>query len=87
MILEAVLKVLFSAIGFVIGWLPDLSGLDPLSEYSDALTTFVDFLAYGFLIFPAKLFFIFIGNVMFWLGAQMVWAVVEWVYKKIPGVN
>ena len=87
MILEGILRLLFWLVGLIIDVIPDMSGIDPLSDYSTDLTVFIDFLAYGFLVFPFSLFLIFIGNVLIWLAVQMVWAFIEWFYKKIPGVN
>lgn len=37
--------------------------------------------------FPLDVWVIVIGNILFWLVLHFVWAVIEWVYKKIPGVN
>ena len=85
MIIELLLRPIFYLLGLILDLLPDMSGIDPLSDYD--MTGFIDFLAYGFFIFPISLFMTFIGNVMFWKSTQMIWAIVEWVYKKIPGVN
>jgi hypothetical protein len=63
---------------------PDLSQFTTGIEIVDV---FIASLAYGFVLFPLHLFAFFIGNVVFWLGFHVIWAVIEWVYKKIPGVN
>lgn len=44
-------------------------------------------IAKAMIIFPADVWAVFIGNVSFWLIAQMAWAIIEWCYKKIPGVD
>lgn len=28
-----------------------------------------------------------VGNIIFWSTIQIGWAIVEWLYKKIPGVS
>ena len=85
MITEYLLTLIFRLFNLIINLLPDLSYIDPLSGFD--ISGFIYILAYGFFIFPFELFIIFIGNMIFWLGVQMVWAVIEWIYKKIPGVN
>ena len=85
MITEYLLTLIFRLFNLIINLLPDLSYIDPLSGFD--ISGFINILAYGFFIFPYQLFMIFIGNMIFWLGVQMVWAVIEWIYKKIPGVN
>ena len=85
MIIKYLLTPIFRLLGLIINLLPDLSYIDPL--YGFDISGFINILAYGFIIFPFPLFTIFIGNMIFWLGVQMVWAIIEWVYKKIPGVN
>lgn len=85
MIIELLLTPIFWLLDRILDWLPDFSYLDPLYGYD--LSGFIDLLAYGFFIFPFPLFMIFIGNVLFWLTLQMGWAIIEWVYKKIPGVD
>lgn len=41
----------------------------------------------GLGIFPADVWTICIGNGVFWLAVQFVWAIIEWIYKKVPGVD
>ena len=85
MILELILTPVFALMGFIIDLLPEMGDLDPL--YGHDVSGLIDMMAYAFHVFPFELFMIFIGNVLFWLNAQLMWAIVEWVYKKIPGVS
>ena len=87
MILEGILSLLFSVIAGIIDLIPVKPYADAMGGFAADLTAFIEFLSYGFYIFPVELFLIFIGNVLFWLGLQMVWAIAEWIYKKFPGVN
>jgi hypothetical protein len=85
MIIEMILTPIFRLLGLLIDRIPDMSHIDPLAGHE--VSGFIGMLAYGFYVFPVSLFLVFIGNILFWLSAQMIWAIIEWVYKKIPGVN
>lgn len=39
------------------------------------------------MFFPPEVFVITILNISFWITVQFAWAIIEWIYKKIPGVN
>jgi hypothetical protein len=84
MILELILRLLFNLVGLIINVLPETSIIE---TYAFDLSEFTKLLSFGFIIFPYDLFLTFIGNVLFWLVVQMIWAATEWCYKKIPGVN
>jgi len=83
MIVQLILQVIFGLI---------LKGFDNLptwvenSSFYD-MTTLFRFLDKAFVIFPVDLFFTCIASITFWLSLQFVWAVVEWVYNKVPGIN
>ena len=85
MIIELMLYPIFWLFDRILYLLPDFSYLDPLYGYD--ISGFIYLLSYGFFIFPFSLFMIFIGNVLFWMALQMGWAIIEWVYRKIPGVD
>jgi len=85
MILELILTPLFFLFYTILNWLPNFSDHNHL--YGFDISWFIDLLAIGFYIFPFSLFVIIMGNVLFWLTLQMGWAIIEWAYKKIPGVN
>ncbi|WZL74072.1 hypothetical protein QBE52_04860 [Clostridiaceae bacterium 35-E11] len=48
---------------------------------------FANLLSKGLMFFPADVWFVVIGNVIFWMMAHMAWAIIEWLYKKLPGVD
>lgn len=85
MIIELLLTPVFALLNLILSFLPDMSHLDPLYDFD--ISGFIYLLGYGFFIFPFSLFMIIIGNILFWKSAQMIWAIVEWAYNKIPGVN
>jgi len=47
----------------------------------------LDLLFKALFFFPPDVWTTVMANVMFWLNVQFGWAVIEWVYKKIPGVD
>jgi len=83
MIFELLLKPLFALVGLLIDILPNLSQNINFS----AVSGLIDFLAFGFWVFPIDLFLIFIANIIFWLGIQNIWAKAEFVIKKLPFIN
>ena len=81
MIIELVTSPMFLLIDSIIALIPE--GL-VLPNY---ILQTLDLLKYPLSIFPVDLWVVIISNVIFWYGAQMSWAIIEWVYKKIPGVD
>ena len=47
----------------------------------------ISLLGTALFFFPVDVWAVFIGNVVTWTGIQYGWAIIEWIYKKIPGVN
>jgi len=84
MIAELIMTVLFGLARLVMAIIPDLSRI----EYLPNSDSFIYILSTaGFILFPSWMFTAIILNVAFWLVVQVNWAIAEWVYKKIPGVN
>lgn len=81
MVIEIIFNMIFGVVEFIITLLP--KGMD-LPTWTDNL---VGLVAKGLIFFPQDVWAITIGNIAFWLSAHMIWAVIEWVYKKIPGVD
>lgn len=79
-----ILSGIFNLLENLVALIPDMS--DVTTGFGN-LDMFIAALGYGFIVFPLPLFLFFIANVVFWLGLQFVWAIIEWIYKKIPGVN
>ena len=53
-------------------------------------TTFgavTNIIGYGCAIIGTDFFLSILGNIIFWLSVQLSWALIEWIYKKIPGLN
>ena len=82
MILELMFAPIFLVISGFIALIPD--GVISLPNW---LISFISVVKTGLSIFPPHVFTIVIANIAFWLVAHMTWAIIEWLYKKIPGVD
>lgn len=55
------------------------------------LPTWIDdtlnLVADAMMFFPIDVWVIVIANAVIWIVAQFTWAIFEWVYKKIPGID
>lgn len=47
----------------------------------------VNLLGIALMFFPADVWYITISNICFWNFGHIGWAVIEWIYKKIPGID
>lgn len=81
MILKGVLYPLWGLVEMLIDFFP---------EQVAGVFDFVagaNFFAIGLYFLPSGFWSRFLSIVLFWMGAYLTWIVVEWVYKKIPGVS
>lgn len=44
-------------------------------------------IAKGGQFFPIDVYVVVMTTIGIWIGIQFTWAIVEFVYKKIPGIN
>lgn len=44
-------------------------------------------LKYGLALLPSECWATFLASIVALNGSKFVWVIVEWVYKKIPGVD
>lgn len=81
MLIQLMMLPLWTLIYSLIGLLPVLSSVP------SGFNALLDIIGYGCAFIGTDFFFAVIGNIIFWLTAQMAWSIIEWVYKKIPGVS
>jgi len=81
MLVELFLEPIFLIIKGTISFIPDAFQIP-----NWALSAF-SLISKGLYFFPIDVWRTIIANVSFWLGAQLVWSIIEWVYKKVPGVD
>lgn len=82
MIIEAIFNVFFTFINFLIEILPF-----DIQFINGGLSSFIDLLGYGVYIVGPTCFVAMIGTWITWTTIHISWAIIEWIYKKIPGIN
>ena len=85
MLLTLILKPFFIFINFLIGLLGGFFGDVQFINYG--FDVVVDLLGYGVFFMGYSTFSLVISSIGFWFTIDMVWACIEWLYKKIPGVE
>lgn len=81
MILELILTPLFMLLDGLLDLLPSMPNAP------DWISSVLDIVSYGLYFFPKPIWVAGIASISFWTFGQYIWAGVEWVYKKIPGVS
>lgn len=81
MIIGMLLTLIFSLMLTIINLLPTLSA--PALESAPTATL----IGWALNFFPPDLWTTIIQSIGFWYALMMLWAIIEWAYKKIPGVN
>lgn len=82
MITAALLNVVFAAIYGICNLMPVAAYRLPNWSVSA-----IKLISTGLKIFPTDVWVAVIANALFWIMCHFTWAVIEWVYKKIPGVD
>lgn len=81
MLIQLMMLPLWTLIYSVIGLIPVLSSVP------SGFNALLDIIGYGCAFIGTDFFLALLGNIIFWLTAQLGWSIIEWVYKKIPGVS
>lgn len=81
MILEVIITIFYGIVLLLITLLP--------SNVVEKVTMVQppEMISWAACFFPMDALFLAIGMFLTWYGILMTWAIIEWVYKKIPGVN
>lgn len=82
MVTAGLLSIIFSAVYGICYLMP--SAAYSLPSWS---VSALKVISTGLKIFPSDVWMICIANGVFWIGLQFTWAIIEWIYKKIPGVD
>lgn len=82
MIWEKLIDVMFLPLQALVDLLPTVTSAPPVPVES-----FIGVIQYSAYFFPMGTLAFIILNWGFWYSAHIIWAVIEWVYKKIPGVS
>lgn len=81
MIIQLLLSPIFGLLGMLVGLLPGGGGLPQW------VSSCVELIGYGLYFFPLDIWVFMIVNFLAWQSMHMAWAIIEWIYKKIPGVD
>lgn len=81
MIVQLLLIPIFALIKGLLSLLPSMPSMP------DWIGSLMDLVGKGLVFVPADIWILVIGNVSFWTIGLIGWGVIEWVYKKIPGVS
>lgn len=82
MIIGLLIVAMFTLVISIINMMPSISNVS-----SSVGQTFYHFLSIGCYFFGANNFYLVITCVLAWAGIELSWAVIEWAYKKVPGVD
>lgn len=85
MLVSLMFKPFAIFINFLIGLLGGFFG-----DYSFVCSGFgviLDLIGYGVYFMGSSTFQLCISTIGFWFTVDIVWACIEWIYKKIPGVD
>lgn len=83
MILETIFGLFLNLIRVFV----DFVNLSPAVALPDWGVHFTSLFLKCLAFFPFEIWSILISNILFWMGVHFVWAVIEWIYVKIPGVS
>jgi hypothetical protein len=84
MILEAILTCLMNFILGIFELLPNSTlGYDAYSW----VDTLLKCLAYFNSFIGVDIFLVAVGHALFFWAIDVTWSVIEWIYKKLPGVD
>ncbi len=81
MIIDTILDKVQELILYIISLVP----IAPSSP--NWLSSSLSIISKGLTIFPSDVWIIVLTNISAWIVIQYTWAIIEWVYKKIPGVD
>lgn len=81
MIVEALLSVFFSFCKFLVSLLPSMA------QIPNWVNSAINWIGWGLCFFPEDCWTVCIANITAWILIHWGWALIEWIYKKIPGVD
>lgn len=82
MITESILTCLFAVGEFLVGLIPDI-----VFDLSGGVGGLATVMAYALYFFPLDVWLLGLGSIVTMMGVSLLYALGEWTWKKIPGVN
>lgn len=80
LIVTTIIAATFAFVTYVISLFPNV-------DVNGAVSVGNTLLKYGLAFLPATCWGVFITTVISFKSFQFAWAIIEWLYKKIPGVD
>ena len=81
MLIQLMMAPLMLLIKFLIDLLP------VMATVPKSFVALLNIVGYGCAFIGTDFFLSILGNITFWLTTQLAWSIIEWVYKKVPGVK
>jgi hypothetical protein len=82
MIIEFLLDMIFNVVSLVLNLFPALPSFDVAG-----LSGFLDLLSKSAVFVPYDTFLSCMATWFAFYNVELFWSIIEWVYKKIPGVD
>lgn len=82
MLIKLLLSPIFAFISFIVSLIPAIP-----HQSGSIASNFYEFVGFGLYFFGSAPFTMTIGCVIAWSALQFTWALIEWSYKKIPGIS
>lgn len=82
--IELIFNIIFNFMLTIFNMLPNSSLAYDSYSWVDTL---LQALAYFNSFIGVDMFLVAVGHTLFFFTAELMWSVVEWIYKKIPGVD
>lgn len=82
MIVEFFLEVIFQVVYLIVEALPNA-----LFNIPNWGVQTLKLVRIGLGLFPSDVWLLCVGSGILWFWAHLNWKTLEWIYKKIPGVN
>lgn len=84
MLFELLMAPFWLLVDMIIGFLSIFAGTPTIWVGIDVLTKYVSYALY---MFGNDFFLTVIGMIVFFLTINMAWVIIEWLYKKVPGIS
>ena len=82
-----ILVMVLTPIFFLVSKIFDVADLEKLTGLPFGIGDTINLLSKALMFFPFDVWVVVLMNITMWLSLQFAWAIIEWIYRKIPGVN
>lgn len=79
--------MLLSPLFFIVRNIFNAIDLDKLVDLPFGIGDTINLMSKALMFFPLDVWVVVLMNITAWLSIQFAWAIIEWIYRKIPGIN